>query len=78
MAHYRVEVAGEIGTRFGETFEVLDVETRAGHTILILELEDQAALHGLFEMLESIGIELVAVNPAHLPPPAREGDPSPG
>ncbi len=64
MAHYRVEVAGHVGSRFTDTFDVVLVEMRHGRTILTLDLQDQAALHGLLEMLESGGIELVAVNRA--------------
>ena len=62
VAHYRVEVAGHVASRFTDTFDVVLVEMRRGHTILTLDLQDQAALHGLLEMLESGGIELVAVN----------------
>lgn len=64
MVRYRVEVAGHVASRFTDTFDVMLVEMRGGRTILTLDLEDQAALHGLLEMLESGGIELVAVNRA--------------
>jgi hypothetical protein len=37
---------------------------RHGRTIMTVDLQDQAALHGFLEMLESAGIALVAVNPA--------------
>jgi hypothetical protein len=62
VAQYRVEVAGHVASRFTDTFDVVLVEMRRGHTILTVDLQDQAALHGLLEMLESGGIELVAVN----------------
>jgi len=62
VAQYRVEVAGHVGSRFADTFDVVLVEMRRGRTILTLDLQDQAALHGFLEMLESGGIELVAVN----------------
>ena len=62
MAQYRVEVAGHVGSRFADTFDVVLVEMRRGRTILTLDLQDQAAQHGFLEMLESGGIELVAVN----------------
>ena len=62
MAQYRVEVAGHVASRFTDRFDVVLVEMRRGHTILTLDLQDQAALHGFLEMLESGGIELVAVN----------------
>ena len=51
MARYRVEVAGHVASRFTETFDVVLVEMRRGHTILTVDLQDQAALHGLMEML---------------------------
>ena len=76
MAQYRVEVAGHVGSRFADTFDVVLVEMRGGRTILTLDLQDQAALHGFLEMLESGGIELVAVNRTDaLDAPGR---PSPG
>jgi hypothetical protein len=76
VAQYRVEVAGHVGSRFADTFDVVLVEMRHGRTILTLDLQDQAALHGFLEMLESGGIELVAVNRADaLDAPGR---PSPG
>jgi hypothetical protein len=76
VAQYRVEVAGHVGSRFADTFDVVLVEMRHGRTILTLDLQDQAALHGFLEMLESGGIELVAVNRTDaLDSPGR---PSPG
>jgi hypothetical protein len=62
VAHYRVEVEGHVASRFTEAFDVVLVEMREGRTILTVDLQDQAALHGLFELLESGGIDLVAVN----------------
>jgi hypothetical protein len=61
---YRVELAGHVGSRFRETFDVVLVEMRRGRTIVTVDLQDQAALHGFLEMLESGGIELLAVNRA--------------
>ena len=62
MAQYKVEVAGHVGARFADAFDVVLLEMRHGRTILTLDLQDQAALHGFLGMLESGGIELVAVN----------------
>ena len=61
---YRVELAGHVGSRFEDVFDVVLVEMRRGRTILTVDLQEQAALHGFLEMLESGGIELLAVNRA--------------
>ena len=64
MALYRVEMAGHVASRFEDVFDVVLVEMRHGRTIMTVDLQDQAALHGFLEMLESGGIELLAVNRA--------------
>jgi hypothetical protein len=64
VALYRVEMAGHVASRFEDAFDVVLVEMRHGRTIMTVDLQDQAALHGFLEMLESAGIALVAVNPA--------------
>ena len=77
MARYRVELAGHVGSRFRDVFDVVLVEMGRGRTILTVDLPDQAALHGLLEMAGRGGIDLLAVNRADDAPPSR-GGPHPG
>ncbi|WP_217922888.1 hypothetical protein [Miltoncostaea oceani] len=67
MSRYRVEMAGHVGSRFQNVFDVVVVEMGRGRTILTVDLPDQAALQGLLEMAGGAGIELLAVNRTDVP-----------
>ena len=50
-----------MGERLLSSFEGFDAEVQPVETILRGSVEDQAALHGILEQIESLGLELVEV-----------------
>jgi len=68
---YEFVLRGEIGDGFGLLFEGMRLERIPGHTVLTGAVVDQAHLHGLFDRIQELGIELVSVNPL----PERPGQP---
>jgi hypothetical protein len=50
-----------LAERLLSSFEGFDAEIRPVETILSGEVTDQAALHGVLEQIESLGLELVEV-----------------
>lgn len=52
---------GRLAERLLSSFEGFDAEVQPVETILSGEVEDQAALHGVLEQIESLGLELVEV-----------------
>jgi len=60
---YRLVVEGELGPRYADAFEGMQMETHDGLTDIVGTIEDQAHLHGLLERIASLGIKLVSVTP---------------
>src|SRR5690242_8442259 len=58
---YEILVRGSLSERLLAAFPELTHERRDGTTLLIGNLADQAALYGVLDQLESLGIELVGV-----------------
>jgi hypothetical protein len=50
-----------MGERLLSSFDGFDAEVQPVETILSGSIEDQAALHGVLEQIESLGLELVEV-----------------
>ena len=59
--NYRLVIRGELDKRFAYLFEGMRMEGKAGQTILTGAVRDQAQLHGFFERVEELGLELVSV-----------------
>jgi len=57
---YEVRVLGQVGPAAREAFADVAVEVEPSETVLTGEL-DQAALHGLLERIQALGLELVDV-----------------
>ena len=57
---YEVRVIGEVGPAARQAFADVAVEVEPPATVLSGEL-DQAALHGLIERIEALGLELVDI-----------------
>ncbi len=57
---YEVRVIGEVGPAARAAFADVAVEVEPPATVLSGEL-DQAALHGLIERIEALGLELVDI-----------------
>ncbi|HEX5911750.1 MAG TPA: hypothetical protein VFY54_01335, partial [Rubrobacter sp.] len=60
---YRIVVRAEIGERFAAAFEGMEVRIAEGRTIITGEVIDQSHLHGILDRINSLGLELVSVQP---------------
>ena len=60
-ARYEVRVRGHLVDRLRAAFEEFEVAEVPVETVLSGVLADQAALHGLLERIQSLGLELVEV-----------------
>ena len=57
---YRIVVRSELSERYAAAFEGMEMETETGRTILTGVI-DQPHLHGIFERINSLGLELLSV-----------------
>ena len=57
---YRIVVRGELSGRYAVAFEGMEMETETGQTILTGVI-DQPHLHGIFERINGLGLELLSV-----------------
>jgi len=60
-SRYEFRVRGRLGERLLSSFEGFDAEVQPVETILRGSIADQAALHGVLEQIEALGLELVEV-----------------
>ena len=59
---YELEFRGESGPALRAAFPEFDLQTGHGMTCLHGEFVDQAALHGVIERINSLGLELVGLH----------------
>jgi hypothetical protein len=59
--NYRLVISGELDERFAYLFEGMRMERKDGQTLMTGTVRDQAQLHGFFERVEELGLELVSV-----------------
>ena len=62
--NYQLIISGELDERFAYLFEGMRMEREPNRTILTGTVRDQAQLHGFFERVEELGLELVSVQQA--------------
>jgi hypothetical protein len=60
-SRYEFRIRGRLGERLLSAFDGFDAEIQPAETILKGSVEDQAALHGILEQIEVLGLELVEV-----------------
>lgn len=61
--HYQIKLQGHLPDRWQTHFDGLTLtRTADGYTILQGPVVDQAALHGLFARIQTVGLVLVSVN----------------
>jgi hypothetical protein len=60
--HYQITVAGRLSDALMGAFDGLSATPSAAGTVLFGEIPDQAALFGVLERIESLGLELLAVS----------------
>ena len=58
---YEIRVRGVLGGSLLHAFPTLAADRDGANTVLSGELADQAALHGVLTQIESLGLELLAV-----------------
>ena len=58
---YEIRVRGVLGGTLLGAFPALTGVAQDGDTVLTGELPDQAALHGVLSQIESLGLELIAL-----------------
>jgi hypothetical protein len=61
QALYEIRVKGRVTGALQEHFEEMGARVESGDTLLVGQVEDQAALHGLLDQIESVGLELIEV-----------------
>jgi len=59
--HYQITVRGRLSASVASAFEGLTATPSAAGTVICGELPDQAALFGVLDRIESLGLELLAV-----------------
>jgi len=65
---YEITFVGQAGPVLRAEFDDCEVTVGPGITTLRAELPDQGALHGLMQRITGLGLELVDVRVAALPP----------
>jgi hypothetical protein len=60
--HYEITVRGRLGDTLMRAFDGLTATSTPGQTVLRGELADQAALYGVLDQIESLGLELLDVH----------------
>ncbi len=60
-ARYEIRIRGELGADLTTELGPLTVDTRRAETVLFGEIADQAALHGVLDLLQEQGLQLVEV-----------------
>ena len=60
-ARYEIRIRGELGSDVSTELAPLTIATRRAETVLHGEIADQAALHGVFDLLQQHGLQLLEV-----------------
>jgi hypothetical protein len=62
---YEFRIKGKVGDRALASFDGFDAEIEPAETVLRGKVVDQAALHGVLEHIQDLGLELVEVRRVH-------------
>jgi hypothetical protein len=65
--NYEITVRGRLGPALMEAFDGLTVSVEPTDTVISGQIPDQAALHGVLELIESLGLELIDVRRVDAP-----------
>jgi hypothetical protein len=60
-ASYEIRIKGKVGDPLLASFEELDASIKPAETVLTGVIEDQAALHGLLDRIQELGLELIEI-----------------
>lgn len=58
---YEIRIKGLVGEAVRAAFEEMQVAIKPVETVVFGEVRDQAALHGLLDRIQELGLELVEV-----------------
>jgi hypothetical protein len=58
---YEIRIKGQVSVQVMSSFEGMDGTVQARETVLRGPVLDQAALHGLLDRIQALGLELVEV-----------------
>lgn len=61
MRAYEIRIKGHVGVEVLSAFEGMDATVQAKETVLRGPVLDQAALHGLLDRIQALGLELIEV-----------------
>lgn len=64
---YEIHIKGRLSAQLLATFEGMDATVQSVETVLSGPVLDQAALHGLLDQIQALGLELIEVR--RLPEP---------
>jgi hypothetical protein len=59
--HYEIRIKGRLSPSLLSSFDGLAAEVEPVETVLSGDVEDQAALHGLLNRVQALGLELMEV-----------------
>lgn len=65
--NYDITIRGRLGPALIEAFDGMTVTVSPTQTLLQGRVVDQAALHGVLELIESLGLELLDVRRVDTP-----------
>jgi hypothetical protein len=69
---YEIRVRGRLSDSLVAAFEGMNASVEPVETVLHGPVQDQAALYGLLDRIQALGLELVEVRRLPDPPPGRE------
>jgi hypothetical protein len=72
---YEIRIKGRVGDPVLASFADLNASVRPAETVLRGVLKDQAALHGLLDRIQALGLELVEIRQVEEPPTPQADEP---
>jgi hypothetical protein len=66
-ASYEIRIKGKVGDPLLASFGDLDASIKPAETVLRGVIPDQAALHGLLDRIQSLGLELIEIRQVQEP-----------
>jgi hypothetical protein len=71
---YEIRIKGRVSEQLLAVFEGMDATVQSMETVLRGPVRDQAALHGLLDRIQALGLELVEVRRLSGKPAEGDGD----
>ncbi len=66
-ASYEIRIKGKVGDPLLASFGDLDASIKPAETVLRGVIVDQAALHGLLDRIQALGLELIEIRQVQEP-----------